>query len=308
MDSIENAPKPINVIFDGSNYDLWAQEICSFLKGRLLWRIVTGEIPKLSKKNGEDEEKFTDRLEKWDGKNHQILTWFRNTCANVVKLDFRRFDTQKRPGIFWHLITPSPTISQLYRRLHRMQQQPDQTIHTYISELQTLWDQLAICDPVWPNVEATKVYADLRDRQHVWHLLMTLRDEFESVQSSLLHRSPLPKLDIVIKDLISEEIRLNTLHAEHVPLSTDMVLATHATQTLPLMFKHLLVILRTNENPLRGCSAITSSYKAVVTTASIDESLENSSPKFSVQDIQALFQQLQPEHGLTDGGHTWDRA
>ncbi|KAL0294952.1 UNVERIFIED_CONTAM: Retrovirus-related Pol polyprotein from transposon RE2 [Sesamum angustifolium] len=138
---------------------------------------------------------------------------------------------------------------------------------------------------------------------------MTLRDEFESLQSSVLHRSPLPKLDIVIKDLISEEIRLNTLHAEHVPLSTYMVLATHATQTIPLMFKHLLVILRTNENPLRGCSAITSSYKAVVTTAAIDESLENSSPKFSVQDIQALFQQLQPEHGYGiehKGYRYWD--
>ncbi|KAK4384587.1 Retrovirus-related Pol polyprotein from transposon TNT 1-94 [Sesamum angolense] len=172
-----------------------------------------------------------------------------------------------------------------------MQQQPDQTIHTYISELQTLWDQLAICDPVWPNVEATKVYADLRDRQHVWHLLMTVRDEFESVQSSLLHQSPLPKLDIVIKDLISEEIRLNTLRVEHVPLSTDMVLATHATQTLPLMFKHLLAKRNSGHN-----TTSQSSYKAAVTTAAIDESLENSSLKFSLQDIQALFQQLQPEH------------
>ncbi|KAL0419303.1 UNVERIFIED_CONTAM: hypothetical protein Sradi_1343800 [Sesamum radiatum] len=109
-----------------------------------------------------------------------------------------------------------------------MQQQPGQTIHIYISLLQTLWDQLAICDLVWPNVEATKVYADFRDRQHVWHLLMTLRDEFDYVRSSLLHWSPLSKLDTIIKDLISEEIQWNTLCAEQVPPSTDMVLATHA--------------------------------------------------------------------------------
>ena len=42
---------------------------------------------------------------------------------------------------------------------------------------------------------------------------MTLKDEFVSIQSSLLHRNSLPKHDIVIKDLISEEARLDTLRA-----------------------------------------------------------------------------------------------
>ena len=48
-----------------------------------------------------------------------------------------------------------------------MQQQPGQNIHSYIYELQTFWDQLASCDPAWPNIEAAKIYADLCDRQHV---------------------------------------------------------------------------------------------------------------------------------------------
>ena len=56
---------------------------------------MIGEIPKPTQKNDKDEEKFADQLEKWDGKNHQILIWFRNTCANVIKLDFCRFDTAK---------------------------------------------------------------------------------------------------------------------------------------------------------------------------------------------------------------------
>ena len=62
-----------------------------------------------------------------------------------------------------------------------MQQQSGQTIHSYTFELQVLWDQLASCDPAQPSPEAAKVYADLRDRQRVWHLLMIVRDEFESV-------------------------------------------------------------------------------------------------------------------------------
>ena len=95
-----------------------------------------------------------------------------------------------------------------------MQQQSRQTIHSYISELQVLWDQLTSCDPAWPSTEAAKMYIDLCDRQRVWHLLVTLRDEFESIRSSLLHRSPLPKLGTMIKDLISEEACQDTFRAE----------------------------------------------------------------------------------------------
>ena len=88
-----------------------------------------------------------------------------------------------------------------------MQQKLGQTIHSYVSELQTLWDQLASCDLTWPSSEAAKIYADLRDRQCVWHLLMALRDEFEPIRSFLIHRILFPTLDTMIKDLISEEAR-----------------------------------------------------------------------------------------------------
>ena len=117
--------------------------MCSFLNGWILKRIVTDEIPKPTKKKYEDEEKFIEWLEKLDDKNHQILTWFSNTCANVIKLDFHRFDTTKEVWDFFasrYSIHDDIHQSHLYRQLHRMQQQPRQTIHSYVSELQTLWD------------------------------------------------------------------------------------------------------------------------------------------------------------------------
>ena len=48
-----------------------------------------------------------------------------------------------------------------------MQQQLGQTSHSYMFELQTLWDRLASCDLAWPNTKAAKVYADFRDNQRV---------------------------------------------------------------------------------------------------------------------------------------------
>lgn len=70
----------IIVIFYNSNYDLWTQEICNFIKGRLLWHIVTSEIKQPDKETFETEDKLTKRLDQWDSKNQQILTWFHNTC------------------------------------------------------------------------------------------------------------------------------------------------------------------------------------------------------------------------------------
>ena len=58
---------------------------------------------------------------------------------------------------------------------------------------------------------------------------MTLKDEFESIRSSLLHHNLFPTLDTVIKDLILEQDRLNTLQAKHTPPSIDVDLATQVS-------------------------------------------------------------------------------
>lgn len=57
---LQYTPNPINFTFDGSNYKLWAREMCSFTKGRLLWSIVTGEIFNPFKKKNEDNDVFIE--------------------------------------------------------------------------------------------------------------------------------------------------------------------------------------------------------------------------------------------------------
>uniref|UniRef100_A0A2N9EMC6 Reverse transcriptase Ty1/copia-type domain-containing protein n=1 Tax=Fagus sylvatica TaxID=28930 RepID=A0A2N9EMC6_FAGSY len=73
--------KPIHVILDGDNYSLWAQGMCSFLKGRKLWLYVTGQRHPPTPQKDETEDVFALRLEDWDGVNHQIITWLRNNPA-----------------------------------------------------------------------------------------------------------------------------------------------------------------------------------------------------------------------------------
>ena len=91
-----DASHPISVILNGSNYVLWAQAMSSFLKGKKLWRIVTGDVTKPVKDSVTTEttahtSTYEDRLEEWDSKNYQIITWFRNTSITSISLQFGRF-------------------------------------------------------------------------------------------------------------------------------------------------------------------------------------------------------------------------
>jgi len=92
MDKFDVA-QPIKTILDGTNYVPWSQEMSSFLKGRRLWRYTTGDISKPVAQTGEASATLAERLEEWDSKSHQILTWIRNTSIPSIRLQFGRFDT-----------------------------------------------------------------------------------------------------------------------------------------------------------------------------------------------------------------------
>ncbi|KAK2965341.1 hypothetical protein RJ640_013804 [Escallonia rubra] len=66
--------QPISIILDGSNYILWAQAMRSFIKGKKLWRYLTGDITIPVKTADEPQLKFDERLDDWVSKNHQIIT------------------------------------------------------------------------------------------------------------------------------------------------------------------------------------------------------------------------------------------
>ncbi|GKV11536.1 hypothetical protein SLEP1_g22785 [Rubroshorea leprosula] len=87
--------QPIFTILNGSNYMLWVQGMRSFLKGR---RYVIYDIKLPEKSVEEPDDKFVDCLEEWDSKNHQIITWFRNTSTPSINLQFGRYDTAKEPA------------------------------------------------------------------------------------------------------------------------------------------------------------------------------------------------------------------
>ena len=127
----------------------------------------------------------------------------------------------------------------------------------------------------------------------------------------------------MIKDLISEEARLDTLQAEQTPPSTDVVFATQVSSKFTLSAKTLSN--STTQNSSRSsrknffnyckryghviseCHLLQSKQSSGQSTTSqpsrtsvattTENSFESTSPKFSMKDIQALLQQLQPDSG-----------
>ncbi|XP_045796078.1 uncharacterized protein LOC123890503 [Trifolium pratense] len=92
------------------------------------------------------------------------------------------------------------------------------SIQEFYSTMTNLWDQLALMEPA--ELKGVKAYLDHREEQRLVQFLMALRDEFEALRGSILHRTPLPNVDSVVNELLAEEIRLKSHSLSHLDKET----------------------------------------------------------------------------------------
>ena len=202
---------PITVTLDGSNYNQRAEAMCGFLKGRRLWRYVTGDKKCPTIGADEDQEAFAEKLEEWDSQNHQIITWCRNTSTPSIHLQFGRFKNAKE---VWDHLKQRYTISdlshqyQLLKDLSNLKQQSGQPVYEFLAQMEIIWNQLASCEPSLKDATDLKTYETHRNRIRLIQFLMALTDDYEPVRASLLHQNPLPTLENALPCLKSEETRL----------------------------------------------------------------------------------------------------
>ena len=89
-----------------TSYHAWSQNMTVFLKGRKLWRYVTGSIPKpvpnpKSKVTTAEEslkttvttDDYEERLEEWKSIQSKILSWFINTSIPSIHNLLPRLET-----------------------------------------------------------------------------------------------------------------------------------------------------------------------------------------------------------------------
>uniref|UniRef100_A0A2N9F2K6 Integrase catalytic domain-containing protein n=1 Tax=Fagus sylvatica TaxID=28930 RepID=A0A2N9F2K6_FAGSY len=211
----------------------------------------------------ENEDAFALRIEDWDGINHQIITWLRNTSTPSISMEFEGYDTTK---------------DDLGER-----------ITAFHSRMRFLWDQLAASEPVIRSVSNAKLVSTHRERTRLHQFLMGVLDDFESVRSQLLNRSPLPTVNQAVNDLVREETRLKT-HRSSQPHTT--VLATPAlvdpTVTVPPKGHD-----KRRSNQKNSHLTLTASGSVPSSDAASFDPVSLTTPTYIIADLQALFSQVQ---------------
>uniref|UniRef100_A0A2N9FKE7 Reverse transcriptase Ty1/copia-type domain-containing protein n=1 Tax=Fagus sylvatica TaxID=28930 RepID=A0A2N9FKE7_FAGSY len=278
---------PFTSFLIGDNYSLWAQGMCSFLKGRKLWLYVTGQCHPPKQQKDETEDAFALRLEDWDGVNHRIIIWLRNTFTPSVSMKFGGYDTAKD---VWDMLASRYAGSDGAREhhlmvtLYQLRQDPGERITAFHSRMRFLWDQLATSEPVIRSISDAKLVSTHRERLRLHQFLMGILDDFKSVRSQLLNCSPLPFVNQAVNDLVREETRLKS-HRSSQPHTT--VFATPAS------------VDPTVTAPPKALTA--SGFVPSSDAASFDP-VSLTTPTYSIADLQALFNSACCNH-MTDNPH-----
>jgi hypothetical protein len=154
-----------------------------------------------------------------------ITYWFSNTCVVSISLTFGNLDNAKD---IWDMLAQRYNTTNLAQRfqtvtkLHRMHQEPGQSIIEFYSQMTHLWNQLALYEPKWRNKDDASNYITFRDILHLDEFLTATRNEFKNTRASLLHHTPLLSLESALCELISEETQFSTMKLQ----TSKVVMAT----------------------------------------------------------------------------------
>ncbi|XP_075665241.1 uncharacterized protein LOC142634878 [Castanea sativa] len=205
--------RPITIMLDGpASYHAWSQNMTVFLKGRKLWRYVTGSIPKPIPKPksiataAEDASKtattvddYKECLEEWESIQSKVLSWFINTSIPSIHNLLPRLETVEVAWKFlvdrYNCTNDSSMEFHIESKLYQMRQETGQSFFDYYSQTSTMWEQLSAADPPLMCSKDIEFFVKYRDRRKFMHFMMGLREDFEPTRASLLSRSPTPSLD-----------------------------------------------------------------------------------------------------------------
>ena len=152
-------------MFDGpASYHAWSQNMTVFLKGRKLWRYVTGSIPKPvpnpkskatatedASKTAVTTDDYEERLKEWEIIQSKILSWFINTSIPFIHNLLPCLETAEAAWKFladhYNCTNDSSLEFHIESKLYQMHQETGQSIFDFYSQTSTMWEQLSTADP-----------------------------------------------------------------------------------------------------------------------------------------------------------------
>jgi hypothetical protein len=86
----DDSLKSVSVRLDGKNYLYWSYVMRNFLKGKKMWRYVSGTV--ILKNNKEEDVVLIDI---WDANNAKIITWINNSVEHSMSTQLAKYKTTK---------------------------------------------------------------------------------------------------------------------------------------------------------------------------------------------------------------------
>ncbi|KAK4485459.1 hypothetical protein RD792_008100 [Penstemon davidsonii] len=197
----------ISVRLNGKNFSYWSYVMKNFLKGKKMWGYVTGIEVKPTTDSGADYAKLLDI---WETNNSKVITWINNSVECSIGMQLAKYECAND---VWDHLTKLYTQSNFAKRYQlehdiRALEQNDLGIQEFYTLMSNLWDQLALTEPT--DLRGNSSFITYREEQRLVQFFMALRNDFEGIRGSILHRSPLPSVDSVVSELLAEETRLKS--------------------------------------------------------------------------------------------------
>ena len=208
LPNTKDITQPIPIILDGPSYSAWSQNMSRWFKVYCLREYVSSEEPQPVARKEEPAVAFSKHLQTLKSIHYMIISWFPNTCAISISMTFGNLDNAKD---VWDMLAQCYNTTNLSQRfqivtkLHRMLQDPGQSILDFYSHMTHLWNQLALCELEWRDRDDASDYIAFHDSLCLAEFLTAIRDEFENTRASLLQCSPLPSLESALSELVSEK-------------------------------------------------------------------------------------------------------
>ncbi|KAG9447270.1 hypothetical protein H6P81_013398 [Aristolochia fimbriata] len=197
----------VPVKLDGTNYVHWATIVRTFLKGRNLWRYVTGAcpLPVLAADNSN-----LKAVDEWEVNNSKAMTLLVSSVSPSISFQIGKFDCARDAWVFLEKHYRGSNFDHKYKLimdLHAIRQMPNQSISDFYAQMSLLWDQLAAMDPQFKYEEDTVIFQKYIEEAHLVQFFMALHDEYDSIRSSMLHTSPLPSVESALSELLAKVSR-----------------------------------------------------------------------------------------------------
>ncbi|KAL6509554.1 hypothetical protein OROGR_022864 [Orobanche gracilis] len=206
----DDSLQSISVRLDGTNYTYWNFGMKNFLKGKKMWKYISGDALK-PVKTDKNEAEFEEQLDIWDTNNSKIITWINNSVEHRIGMQLAKFDTAKEVWDYLGKLYVRSNFAVQYQMeadIRALVQTEGMSIEDFYNKMTVLWDQLAVTETA--ELRAFEPYIGRREEQRLVQFLMALRTDFELIRGSILHRTPLPSVDSVVHELLAEETRLKT--------------------------------------------------------------------------------------------------